>query len=167
MRQSILQLHPSGHLHLSGQLCALLELWCATLLICHPAAGYGQQGPVSTLDAWITSLSLLVGMFIWTYLTSVFITLLIHMNAASSEYTVKSAALDSFMSYRRLPKVCAVRRCQQQLLCLPLICLHNSAFQHSLLFHTSAGSSQTITESSTGQQQQQQHAVLCPLHCPR
>ena len=68
-------------------------------------AGYGQQGPVSTLDAWVCSLSILAGMFLWTYLTSVFITLLIHMNAASSEYTVKSAALDSFMSYRRLPKV--------------------------------------------------------------
>ena len=60
---------------------------------------------MSTLDAWIVSLSLLLGMFLWTYLTSVFITLLIHMNAASSEYTVKSAALDSFMAYRCLPKV--------------------------------------------------------------
>ena len=44
-------------------------------------------------------------MSIWTYLTSVFVTLLIHLNAASSEYVVKSAALDSFMAYRRLPKV--------------------------------------------------------------
>ena len=46
-----------------------------------------------------------VGISIWTYVTSVFVTLLIHLNAASSEYTVKSAALDSFMAYRRLPKV--------------------------------------------------------------
>ena len=46
-----------------------------------------------------------VGISIWTYLTSVFVTLLIHLNAASSEYVVKSAALDSFMAYRRLPKV--------------------------------------------------------------
>ena len=81
---------------------------------------------MSTLDAWVTSLSLLAGMFIWTYLTSVFITLLIHMNAASSEYTVKSAALDSFMAYRCLPKVgwCQTLACGRH---ARLVRIHNPA----------------------------------------
>ena len=67
--------------------------------------GYGIQNPATTADCWITILSMLVGICIWTYLTSILTTLLIHLNAASSEYTTKMASLNSFMAHRHLPQV--------------------------------------------------------------
>ena len=57
------------------------------------------------LDCWLTALSLLWGMCIWTFLGSIVTTLLIHLNAASSEYTAKITALNQYMAHRKLPQV--------------------------------------------------------------
>ena len=67
-------------------------------------AGYGQQGPVTTSDCWLTTASLFCGMCIWTFLGGIVTTLLIHLNAASSEYTAKITALNQYMAHRRLPQ---------------------------------------------------------------
>ena len=70
-----------------------------------PCAGYGRQDPQTVLDCWLTALSLLWGMCIWTFLGSIVTTLLIHLNAASSEYTAKITALNQYMAHRKLPQV--------------------------------------------------------------
>ena len=57
------------------------------------------------LDCWLTALSLLWGMCIWTFLGSIVTTLLIHLNAASSEYTANITALNQSMAHRKLPQV--------------------------------------------------------------
>ncbi|CAK0741204.1 hypothetical protein CVIRNUC_001307 [Coccomyxa viridis] len=43
-------------------------------------------------------------MCIWTFLGSIVTTLLIHLNAASSEYTAKITALNQYMAHRKLPQ---------------------------------------------------------------
>ncbi len=55
-------------------------------------------------DCWLTTLSLFAGMCIWTFLGGIVTTLLIHLNAASSEYTAKITALNQYMAHRRLPQ---------------------------------------------------------------
>lgn len=78
---------------LSEQLCLCL------------GAGYGAQDPVTAFDCWMTTASLFTGMCIWTFLGGIVTTLLIHLNAASSEYTAKITALNQYMAHRRLPQV--------------------------------------------------------------
>lgn len=68
-------------------------------------AGYGTQEPSSASDCWVTIVSLLAGTVIWTYLASIITTLLISMNAASSEYLVKIQEIDTYMQHRHLPQV--------------------------------------------------------------
>lgn len=68
-------------------------------------AGYGAQDPVTAFDCWMTTASLFWGMCIWTFLGGIVTTLLIHLNAASSEYTAKITALNQYMAHRRLPQV--------------------------------------------------------------
>ncbi|KAK9806501.1 hypothetical protein WJX73_004260 [Symbiochloris irregularis] len=68
------------------------------------AAGYGIQNPATAADCWVTIISLLMGICIWTYLTSILTTLLIVLNASSSEYTSKMASLNQFMQHRKLPQ---------------------------------------------------------------
>ena len=68
-------------------------------------AGYGKQDPVTVLDCWRTILSMLLGVCIWTFLGGIVTTLLIHLNAASSEYTAKITALNQYMAHRKLPQV--------------------------------------------------------------
>ena len=68
-------------------------------------AGYGKQDPITTLDCWLTILSMLLGVCIWTFLGGIVTTLLIHLNAASSEYTAKITALNQYMAHRKLPQV--------------------------------------------------------------
>ena len=53
----------------------------------------------------MTVVSLLTGVCIWTFLTSIVTTLLIHLNAASSEYMVKITGINAYMEHRRLPLV--------------------------------------------------------------
>lgn len=60
---------------------------------------------MTTLDCWLTILSMLLGVCIWTFLGGIITTLLIHLNAASSEYTAKITALNQYMAHRKLPQV--------------------------------------------------------------
>ncbi|EIE18161.1 camp-binding domain-like protein [Coccomyxa subellipsoidea C-169] len=80
---------------------AVLKAWSETV-----SAGYGAQDPVTAFDCWMTTASLFWGMCIWTFLGGIVTTLLIHLNAASSEYTAKITALNQYMAHRRLPQVC-------------------------------------------------------------
>ena len=57
------------------------------------------------MDCWVTTVSLFWGMCIWTFLGGIVTTLLIHLNAASSEYTAKITALNQYMAHRHLPQV--------------------------------------------------------------
>ncbi|CAL5223621.1 g6162 [Coccomyxa viridis] len=68
------------------------------------ARRYGKQDPITTLDCWLTILSMLLGVCIWTFLGGIVTTLLIHLNAASSEYTAKITALNQYMAHRKLPQ---------------------------------------------------------------
>lgn len=68
-------------------------------------AGYGRQDPETAFDCWMTTCSLFTGMCIWTFLGGIVTTLLIHLNAASSEYTAKITALNQYMAHRKLPQV--------------------------------------------------------------
>lgn len=68
-------------------------------------AGYGVQSPVTTVDVWVTCVSLLVGTTIWLILGSIITTLLIHLNAAHSEYTARMTELNQYMKHRELPQV--------------------------------------------------------------
>lgn len=72
---------------------------------CHMRAGYGRQEPATAADCWLTTVSLFWGMCIWTFLGGIVTTLLIHLNAASSEYTAKITALNQYMAHRHLPQV--------------------------------------------------------------
>lgn len=72
--------------------------------------GYGKQNPETVLDCWLTIISMLLGVCMWTYLGSIVTTLLIHLNAASSEYTAKITALNQYMAHRKLPQVRNVGR---------------------------------------------------------
>ncbi len=69
--------------------------------------GYGVAGtePATTIDCWVTILSMLVGCCLWTVLGGIVTTLLIHLNAASSEYTAKMQELYQYMAHRHLPQV--------------------------------------------------------------
>lgn len=60
---------------------------------------------MTAFDCWMTTASLFWGMCIWTFLGGIVTTLLIHLNAASSEYTAKITALNQYMAHRRLPQV--------------------------------------------------------------
>lgn len=68
-------------------------------------AGYGKQEPATASDCWLTIISLLAGTCIWTFLASVVTTLLISLNAASSEYMVKIQEISTYMEHRHLPQV--------------------------------------------------------------
>ena len=72
-------------------------------------AGYGEQAPATAADCWLTTVSLFWGMCIWTFLGGIVTTLLIHLNAASSEYTAKITALNQYMAHRHLPQVAPPR----------------------------------------------------------
>ncbi len=61
--------------------------------------------PATTIDCWVTILSMLVGCCLWTVLGGIVTTLLIHLNAASSEYTAKMQELYQYMAHRHLPQV--------------------------------------------------------------
>lgn len=77
----------------------------APLWQCLSKTGYGQQPPVTASDAWMTIISLFVGTVIWTFLASLVTSLLISMNAASSEYMVKMMEINTYMDHRHLPQV--------------------------------------------------------------
>ena len=53
----------------------------------------------------MTCVSLLVGTTIWLILGSIITTLLIHLNAAHSEYTARMTELNQYMKHRELPQV--------------------------------------------------------------
>ena len=53
----------------------------------------------------MTCISLLVGTTIWLILGSIITTLLIHLNAAHSEYTARMTELNQYMKHRELPQV--------------------------------------------------------------
>ena len=74
-----------------------------TLAAC---AGYGVQNPETMIDVWVTMFSLLTGTTMWLILGSIVTTLLIHLNAAHSEYTAKMTALSQYMVENNLPQVC-------------------------------------------------------------
>ena len=57
------------------------------------------------IDVWVTMFSLLMGTTMWLILGSIITTLLIHINAAHSEYTAKMTALSQYMMENNLPKV--------------------------------------------------------------
>ena len=78
--------------------------------------------------------SLLMGTTMWLILGSIITTLLIHLNAAHSEYTAKMTALSQYMMENNLPQVridlytctlhCSVHRaqhCMQPIYCLMLL----------------------------------------------
>ena len=71
-------------------------------------AGYGTQNPETMVDVWVTMISLLMGTTMWLILGSIITTLLIHLNAAHSEYTAKMTALSQYMMENNLPQVCHV-----------------------------------------------------------
>ena len=68
-------------------------------------AGYGVQNPETMIDVWVTMFSLLTGTTMWLILGSIITTLLIHLNAAHSEYTAKMTALSQYMIENNLPQV--------------------------------------------------------------
>ena len=68
-------------------------------------AGYGKQEPETMIDVWVTMFSLLMGTTMWLILGSIITTLLIHLNAAHSEYTAKMTALSQYMMENNLPQV--------------------------------------------------------------
>lgn len=57
------------------------------------------------IDVWVTMFSLLMGTTMWLILGSIITTLLIHLNAAHSEYTAKMTALSQYMMENNLPQV--------------------------------------------------------------
>lgn len=57
------------------------------------------------VDVWVTMISLLMGTTMWLILGSIITTLLIHLNAAHSEYTAKMTALSQYMMENNLPQV--------------------------------------------------------------
>ena len=67
--------------------------------------GYGKQDPETMVDVWVTMISLLMGTTMWLILGSIITTLLIHLNAAHSEYTAKMTALSQYMMENNLPQV--------------------------------------------------------------
>ncbi|KAL0040935.1 hypothetical protein WJX79_010523 [Trebouxia sp. C0005] len=67
-------------------------------------AGYGKQEPETMIDVWVTMFSLLMGTTMWLILGSIITTLLIHLNAAHSEYTAKMTALSQYMMENNLPQ---------------------------------------------------------------
>ncbi|KAL3154475.1 hypothetical protein ABBQ32_013941 [Trebouxia sp. C0010 RCD-2024] len=67
-------------------------------------AGYGKQNPETMIDVWVTMFSLLMGTTMWLILGSIITTLLIHLNAAHSEYTAKMTALSQYMMENNLPQ---------------------------------------------------------------
>ncbi|DBB03995.1 TPA: SCF ubiquitin ligase complex subunit [Trebouxia sp. C0004] len=67
-------------------------------------AGYGTQEPETMIDVWVTMFSLLMGTTMWLILGSIITTLLIHLNAAHSEYTAKMTALSQYMTENNLPQ---------------------------------------------------------------
>ena len=78
--------------------CSVLPklVWCI---------GYGKQDPETMIDVWVTMFSLLMGTTMWLILGSIITTLLIHLNAAHSEYTAKMTALSQYMMENNLPQV--------------------------------------------------------------
>ena len=74
--------------------------------MCH-ARGQAMGGRTRQQQrtAGLTTVSLFWGMCIWTFLGGIVTTLLIHLNAASSEYTAKITALNQYMAHRHLPQV--------------------------------------------------------------
>ena len=74
-------------------------------------AGYGKQEPETMIDVWVTMFSLLMGTTMWLILGSIITTLLIHMNAAHSEYTAKMTALSQYMMENNLPQVSMPTEC--------------------------------------------------------
>lgn len=80
-------------------------------------AGYGVQNPETMIDVWVTMFSLLTGTTMWLILGSIITTLLIHLNAAHSEYTAKMTALSQYMVENNLPQVSFLKRCMHATSC--------------------------------------------------
>lgn len=87
--------------------CAILDLADVQAM----PAGYGKQEPETMIDVWVTMFSLLMGTTMWLILGSIITTLLIHMNAAHSEYTAKMTALSQYMMENNLPQVSMPTEC--------------------------------------------------------
>ena len=113
-----------------GCIC-LLQTMAGLLIVCpflpHLAwrTGYGKQDPETMIDVWVTMFSLLMGTTMWLILGSIITTLLIHLNAAHSEYTAKMTALSQYMMENNLPQVRVYA-----LSCLPR-CMHQRCSEPS------------------------------------
>eukprot|EP00884_Botryococcus_braunii_P013800 jgi/Botrbrau1/22420/Bobra.0091s0023.2 len=69
-------------------------------------SGYGAPGtePATMIDCWVTIVSMLVGCCLWTCLGGILTTLLIHLNAAASDYNAQMQELHQYMTHRHLPQ---------------------------------------------------------------
>ncbi|KAK9819773.1 hypothetical protein WJX72_002193 [[Myrmecia] bisecta] len=67
-------------------------------------AGYGPYNPVTTMDCWVLLASLVMGVSIFTTIGSMVTSMLVHLNASSSEYAEKMSALNQYMQHQKLPQ---------------------------------------------------------------
>jgi len=79
------------------------------------------------IDVWVTMFSLLMGTTMWLILGSIITTLLIHLNAAHSEYTAKMTALSQYMMENNLPQVSLCILCPDGSCSCVCVCMLESA----------------------------------------
>ena len=68
-------------------------------------AGYGPYNPGTLADCWIVLFSQAMGVAMFTLVGSMVTTILVHLNASSSEYASKMSALNQYMAHQKLPQV--------------------------------------------------------------
>ena len=68
-------------------------------------AGYGPYNPGTLADCWIVLFSQAMGVAMFTLIGSMVTTILVHLNASSSEYASKMSALNQYMAHQKLPQV--------------------------------------------------------------
>lgn len=68
-------------------------------------AGYGPYNPGTLADCWVVLFSQAMGVAMFTLVGSMVTTILVHLNASSSEYASKMSALNQYMAHQKLPQV--------------------------------------------------------------
>ncbi|KAK9836780.1 hypothetical protein WJX74_007908 [Apatococcus lobatus] len=67
-------------------------------------AGYGPYNPGTLVDCWVVLFSQAMGVAMFTLVGSMVTTILVHLNASSSEYASKMSALNQYMAHQKLPQ---------------------------------------------------------------
>ncbi|KAK9863077.1 hypothetical protein WJX84_002556 [Apatococcus fuscideae] len=67
-------------------------------------AGYGPYNPGTLADCWVVLFSQALGVAMFTLIGSMVTTILVHLNASSSEYASKMSALNQYMAHQKLPQ---------------------------------------------------------------